>query len=271
MMGGRIWVESKEGEGSTFHFTVSLSEANEGVAPAPHQSSVLAGTRVLVVNDNETNRRVLQGYLAREEIRPDCVGSAAEALDAIGDSIRNDRSYELVVLDAQMPELSGLDMVRRMRLDAAMQDIRLMMLTSAGEQGEVEEYGKLGIDTYLVKPVLTHNFLDAVRVTLGDRESHGTVITHHTVKAQSSRKNLGLAVLLADDSPVSQRVGEAILERFGCRVKVASNGRQALEMWEQEAFDLILMDIQMPELDGLEAIAEIRRREVSSDGLRLPS
>ncbi len=263
MMGGQIWVESEEGRGSHFHFTARLQAADrkEIKVGSPAPPEVLRGVRVLVVDDNQTNRRILEGMLRRWEMIPVCVESGEQALAELASARQEERAFGLIVTDMHMPKMDGFALVehiRRRELYAA----TIMMLTSAGHRGDAERCQKLGVSAYLLKPIRQSELREAIARVLGARAQEGMIplITRFSLGDARDPSDI-LRILVVEDNLVNQRLVVRLLEKRGHRVVVAGNGREALASVEKEPFDIVLMDVQMPEMDGFEATAAIRRKE----------
>jgi two-component system, sensor histidine kinase and response regulator len=272
MMGGKIWVESEEGRGSQFHFTARLgatatTENKVGtVAPA----EILRGVKVLVVDDNRTNRRILEGMLGRWEMRTTAVEGGKEALEQLSAARDAKEPYGLILTDMHMPKMDGFTLVENIRHRPELATATIMMLTSAGHRGDAARCLELGVSAYLLKPIRQSELREAIARVLGAREEEGAIPLVTRFSLHDARDpSAYLHVLLAEDNAVNQRLAVRLLEKRGHSVAVASNGREALVALEKEKFDLIFMDVQMPEMDGLEATVAIREKEKST-GVHLP-
>lgn len=264
MMGGRIWVESEVGRGSQFHFTARLGTASGkevklGTVAPPE---LLRDVRVLVVDDNETNRRILKGMLLRWQMKPTCVDGGELALEELSSAYRAGRPFGLILTDMNMPAMSGFEMIEEIRKRPELSTATIMMLTSSGHRGDAARCKELGVSAYLLKPVRQSDLREAIARVLGARPQDGAIplITRFSLHDAREPKE-SLRVLLAEDNLVNQRLAVRLLEKRGHRVLVAANGLEALNALAKEQFDLVLMDVQMPEMDGLEATAAIRQRE----------
>jgi PAS domain S-box-containing protein len=267
MMGGKIWMESEEGRGSYFHFTVRVGAADRkeikvGSAAPPE---ILRGVRVLVVDDNATNRRILEGMLKRWEMRSVSVKGGEEALAELVAARKTGDAFRLIVTDMHMPKMDGFELVERIRGQPELSTATIMMLTSAGHRGDAERCQKLGVSAYLLKPIRQSELREAIARVLGAREQEGKIplVTRFSLGDAREGSDI-LRVLVAEDNPVNQRLIVRLLEKRGHRVVLADNGCQALAALEKERFDLVLMDLQMPEMDGFEATNAIRMKEKSS-------
>ena len=268
LMNGKIWVESEPQKGSTFHFTVQVSPGVAALSPEPLDVSQLAGVTLLVVDDNATNRRILQDSVVRWKMIPTVVEGAKTAIQALRHACASGASLPLVLTDAHMPEIDGFDLVERIRQDPSLDDVKIVVLTSGGERGDAARCQKLGVAAYLSKPF---DRLDLREVLLRVLTGHPVtpekpnLITRHTLR-ESQRS---ISFLVAEDNAVNQRLIARLLEKKGHTVTLAQNGREALDVLEKRSFDIVLMDGQMPEMDGFEATRRIREKEKNT-GAHLP-
>jgi len=269
LMNGRIWLESEMGKGSTFHFTARFGCASALVsAPANADPSVLQNVRVLIVDDNATNRQILEKTLTYWNMRPTSAAGAKAALAMLHEAQASGAHFRLMVLDCHMPDIDGFMLVEQLRELPELQDLVTVMLTSGGQRGDGQLCKDLGIAAYLIKPVLQSDLLEAFIRVLGPRADSAValqVVTRHTLR----ESRIPLRVLLAEDNVVNQRLAMRLLEKEGHRVVVAGDGAKALEALDGQQFDLILMDVQMPIMDGMEATAAIRKRE-QTNGAHIP-
>ena len=265
-MNGKIWVESEMGRGSAFHFTNAWVLDERAESRSAPLSTQLNGLSVLLVDDNATNLRVLEGMLGRWGMRTTSVNGGHATLRAIRESQRTGVSFGLILLDGQMPEIDGFTLAQQIREDLTLAGVTIMMLTSAGHMQETARCRELGIAAYLVKPIRQAELLDSIRRVLNNSPKRAARASSAFHSPASSK---GRKILVAEDNPVNQMFAQRILEKKGFEVKLASDGRGAVAAVANETFDLVLMDVQMPYLDGLQATISIRQMEKGT-GLRLP-
>ncbi len=262
LMKGRIWVESQPGVGSTFHFTLLLELGNEERESQRATLETLNALPVLVVDDNETNRKILEQTLQNWEMKPQTAANGTEALARLTAARESPVPVQLVLLDMMMPEMSGLEVARRITEEFGEAAPGILMLTSAGQSVSQDEASKLGIERTLTKPVKQSDLLDAISRMFGTstRDEKSTLAESH----KPPRVERPMKVLLAEDGRVNQMVAIKLLEKRGHSVVLAEDGQIAVDLHAGEPFDAILMDIQMPRMDGYAATKAIRTREETS-------
>jgi signal transduction histidine kinase/CheY-like chemotaxis protein len=263
MMGGEVGVESREGVGSTFWFTGRFGvSAVEPVAPGPPISAAMRGQRILVVDDNRTNCKVLAGQLRRLGVESVCVNSAADALTLMGAELET-KPFEVALIDHQMPDCDGAELGRRINAtDSLLKSTRLVLLTSSGQKSDVTRFEELGFAGFLLKPVALRELAACLETVLSGKAEDWHSRTQGIVTQQAPTLEVKRRrILLAEDNPVNEKVATHTLRRLGYEVHAVGNGRDAVAAWRDGRYDLILMDCQMPVLDGYEATREIRALE----------
>jgi PAS domain S-box-containing protein len=266
LMGGTIGVESVPGGGSLFYFTTALGlQAAAEEEASPLRVEDLKNLPVLVVDDNAANRRILNDMLTHWGLKPTSAESAAGALEFLRRANAVGYPYRLIITDANMPEMDGFMLAAEIQKDKDFGSPVIMMLSSAGIRGDSARCRELGLTAYLTKPVKQSLLFDAILLALGsaaEKKGEAQLITRHSILQTRAR----YTVLLAEDNVINQKLAVRILENRGHRVTVVGNGEEALAALEQGAFDVVLMDVQMPAMDGFQATAEIRRRERETGG-----
>jgi two-component system, sensor histidine kinase and response regulator len=272
LMGGRMWVESELGTGSRFHFTVRLitETDNAAVTESLPAAVTLKGVKVLIVDDNSTNRLILHNMVARWGMIPTSVSDGERALNELAAAERANDAYRLILTDMHMPRMNGFGLVGRLKDRVKFSAATIMMLTSSGQRGDAARCEELGIAAYLIKPVRQAELHEAVIRVLHAKQDQSPVplITRYSLldKGDSFRS---LRVLLAEDNRVNQKIAIRLLEKRGHHVVLAGNGEEALAALAQHSFDLVLMDVHMPVMDGFHAAMAIREKEKST-GLHQP-
>jgi two-component system, sensor histidine kinase and response regulator len=275
LMGGQLWVESAVGQGSTFHFTTRFAVQSPALTTSLGVEKVnVCDLPVLIVDDNATNRRILHNMLTHWGMRPTGVESGEAALDSLEHAEGVGRPFPLVLLDAQMPDMDGFAVAERIKCNPRLKGVTILMLSS-GDQGNIEaRCWQTGVTLYLRKPIARSELWDAMITALG-RAAVQEVQTEQTVRCDdvyglqhrlAMTPQRRLRILLAEDNIVNQRLVVRLLEKYGHSMIVASTGREVLAALAQQPVDLVLMDVQMPDMDGLETTAAIREQERQRGG-----
>ena len=274
LMGGGIRVESQPGEGSTFYFTARLEKHTSEKLSDPRPRADLRGLKALIVDDNATNRAVMRQQIAPWDMRTDDAWGGTEALEKLRRAAVNGQPYDMALLDMQMPDMDGLELARSIKQDPKISASRLVLVTSMGQRGDDEEARASGIEAYLTKPVRQAQLFDMLSVVMGSDEvevssrDERPLVTAHTLKEAESQSRA--RILLVEDNEVNQKVAARTLEKLGYRVDISDDGEEAVEAVSRADYAAVVMDIQMPKMDGYEATTEIRRRESAAGDGRIP-
>ncbi|MBF0475584.1 MAG: response regulator, partial [Deltaproteobacteria bacterium] len=261
LMGGTIWAESEVGKGSRFYFDIRLGiYKGEEDGTIPIEFGELRGLKVLVVDDNATNRVILKEMLQGWDVKPTLVDNGFAALGALGQAKEHNEPFQLAILDLHMPQMDGFELTKKIMENPDDRDIKIILLTSAAQRGDAGRCKELGVAAYLTKPVRHSDLLDATLTVLGTQMPNAdqkSLVTRHSLKENRTKLN----ILLAEDNLINQRLAQAILEGRGHTVSIVNNGAEALNTLDAFTFDLVLMDVQMPVMDGITATKKIREKE----------
>jgi CheY-like chemotaxis protein len=256
-MEGKIWVNSKVGEGSEFLFTLRLKESDASAFAeiSPIQTEELQGKSVLVVDDNENARRLMKSFCQKAGL--DILAIVPSAIDGLQELEKMEKAPDLIISDIMMPEMDGLEFARKIRASQKYKETKLVAVSSDARPGSAKAAKESGYDAFITKPVSERSVINIMKTVLGDKRMAGQIVTTHMAEELITKK---IRVLVVDDNPVNQKLLRVLLGKLGCEEEVVSNGKEAVEKAMAEEFDLCLMDLHMPVMNGIEATKEIRRR-----------
>jgi signal transduction histidine kinase/CheY-like chemotaxis protein len=261
LMGGAIGLKSMPGEGTTVTFDAyfDLSPGSQPAPTIPNEED-LEGLPTLIIDDNATNRRILSELTRQWKMKPHMCDSGETGLAELSRAASEGNPYRVLLLDEQMPGMDGIEVLDRIRRNPGLQSVVIMMLTSSNQVESAARCRQMGVETYLTKPISPSDLLRSIRLAIGV-QTPASILALPAVGVSAS--SLSLRILLAEDNLVNQKVAMNMLGKMGHRITLATNGLEALEQWRQSDFDLILMDVQMPEMTGLQATTQIRREEAT--------
>jgi CheY-like chemotaxis protein len=263
MMNGQIGFDSREGCGSTFWFTAVLEKQTEGLKKEPVLTTDVQGQRILIVDDNRINRQVLKDQLKSWACLVEEADNGEDALSLLLLAANNNAPFHLVIIDMMMPGMDGKTLGRKIKADTRITGTALVMLTSAGRRGDAEQLQDIGFSAYLTKPIKRLQLHECLSTVLGTLQTVVNkpvipIVTRHTL---SEEKKHSIRILIAEDNLVNQKIAQKMLEKFGYFSNTVSNGHEAVIALGMSDYDLVLMDVEMPVMDGLYATAQIRNPE----------
>jgi PAS domain S-box-containing protein len=266
IMGGQIWAESEPGEGSTFHFDILAEAGGKDLAHSFLQEHAieLTGRKVLIVDDNVTNRRILVKQSLLWGMLPSATASGIEAMDLV----RHGDRFDIAILDMSMPEMDGLELAKQIRRYRSAESLPLIMLTSLSQRLDGDMMDEIKFSAFLNKPIKAVQLFDTLKVALGVEINDDRPLAPISFDTTLARSN-PLRILIAEDNAINQKVVQRLLQKFGYRSDIVSNGLEALDALKRRGYDLILMDLHMPEMDGLQAASEIQQMFAAGRGPRI--
>jgi len=267
ILDGDIWVESTLGAGSTFHFTATFVPVAGSTCVASAAMEELADLRVLVIDDNSTNRRILEAMTRQWKMLPEGAESGQLGLERLEAAVRSGQPFRLILLDEQMPVMDGFEVIERIQVNPVWRGVTILMLSSADQSASAARCRRLGVGNYLVKPIKPAELLRSIREALGKLPEDKSAQPPAMLIERTASP---LRILVAEDNHVNQRLALAVLGKMGHNVTLAANGIEAVANRNRGSFDLIFMDVQMPEMDGFEATATIRRQEALRGSAHIP-
>jgi signal transduction histidine kinase/CheY-like chemotaxis protein/HPt (histidine-containing phosphotransfer) domain-containing protein len=262
LMGSRIEIDSEPGQGSTFRFTAGFAVSDKSQPPAPIPIE-LSGTRVLIVDDNATNCTIMEQIVLAKEMAPVTASSALEGFSLLQEACRTGQPFRLLLSDVQMPQIDGFGLAEMIRANASLSDLDIVFLTSAGRQIDQQRREDLRVAAQLVKPFRQSELYDVIVSVMGIFKADASGSS--SIPAAHSGELPPLRILLVEDSVPNQKVALAVLSGSGHTTVIANDGREVLDLLEEQEFDVVLMDVQMPVMDGMQAAAAIRASEKGTD------
>ena len=267
-MGGVLDCESEPGKGSKFFFDVRIEAVQtNNIRTSQPDINKLIGARVLIIDDNATNREILERQTASWKMYNESASSGLEGLERLRSAQQSGKPFDLAILDMQMPEMDGLEVAQRINGDPEIADVKMIMLTSIGLRGDAQLVKQSGVSAYLTKPTRQSDLYTCLFTVIGEEVEHEApqLVTRHSI-AENRRNQLDIHILVVEDNETNQEVVSSMLKKLGCRVSIASNGKEAVDAVSDSSYNLIFMDCQMPVMDGYQATAEIRRFEDEKEG-----